>query len=287
MVKSNLKPSNKNSTTHNTINNLAIKTEDNISNTSTLNFIELPFRFRLLLVFFILLLLLFHNHANFFSSDEIIGKCNIDKIFDLTKKLNEYMHNNETFRKTIVIISSFLIDLSIVSLAACWILYARSWRPLLTIGLFYSLRGTCNAIFMMKYPDNIIWEYPGFPALSIPYHMSSDFFFSGHVGINLIAALELNRSRFFKLSYISFFGVFFQLFTMIAVRGHYVIDLVAGLIAAHYCNLISFQLVHLFDNVINIDHKVNGFFFKKSEIIYDKDESEYELVSIRTDVKEE
>ena len=43
-----------------------------------------------------------------------------------------------------------------------------------------------------------------------------------------------------KLSKIfSLFCVFFQTFVMLALRGHYSIDLIAGLIIAHWCYLMS------------------------------------------------
>lgn len=38
--------------------------------------------------------------------------------------------------------------------------------------------------------DGFMFRYPGFPSLSVPYHDSNDFFFSGHVGTSFIMVLE-------------------------------------------------------------------------------------------------
>ena len=210
-----------------------------------------------------LIVILVFIATNFFTFHEVeVAKqrCNIDKFFEMTENLNKIAREDEVFRKTLMILSSLLIDISVLSIGLGWLLFSRSWRPLLSIGLFYSLRGIINASFAMKYPENIIWEYPGIPSFSVSYHETSDFFFSGHVGINLIAAIELYRFNMKKISFLSFLGIFLQIFTMIIFRGHYSIDLIAGLISAHYCDLISFRLVKLLDYLINLDERETQMF---------------------------
>jgi hypothetical protein len=208
----------------------------------------------------VILVFIFTNFFTFHDVEIAKKQCNIDKFFEMTENLNKIAKNHEYFRNILMTISSFLIDISVISIGIGWLLYSRSWRCLLSIGLFYLLRGIVNASFAMKFPENIIWEYPGIPSFSVSYHETSDFFFSGHVGINLIAAIELYRFNMKKISFLSFIGIFFQMFTMIVFRGHYSIDLIAGLISAHYCNIISFKLVGLFDYLINLDERETQIF---------------------------
>ena len=215
---------------------------------------------KIILFSIIIVVLAITNQITFHDPNIGREKCNIDKFLDMTEDLNKFARTNKYFRNFLMIISSFLIDMSVLAIGICWILYSKTWRPLVSIGMFYLFRGIVNASFAMKFPDNILWEYPGFPSFSVSYHKTSDFFFSGHVGINLIAAIELYRYGMTKISFLSFFGIFFQIFTMIVLRGHYSIDLIAGLIVAHYCDIISFKLVRFFDYLINLDENEQRIF---------------------------
>ena len=71
--------------------------------------------------------------------------------------------------------------------------------------------------------------------------------------MNFVSAKETNNLGFKKLSYFSFLGVFFQIFVMIVLRGHYLIDLIAGLLAAHYFCLIADYFAPFPSKYINLD----------------------------------
>ena len=129
-----------------------------------------------------------------------------------------------------------------------WLIYGRCWRSIIIILLFYGLRGLCNSFFLLQSPNNLIWDFPGLWSFSVSYHQTTVFFFSGHVGINLISSIELDRLGFKKISFISFMGVFIQILVMISVRGHFIIDLIAGLLAAHYCIFIT-EYIQIYINL--------------------------------------
>ena len=42
----------------------------------------------------------------------------------------------------------------------------------------------------MTLPEGFYWNYPGFPSLFVPYGMTTDFIYSGHVGILIICMME-------------------------------------------------------------------------------------------------
>jgi hypothetical protein len=220
----------------------------------------------------IIFLLILHNTIYFHDTNtpNAKDKCIVDKLFDLTEPLNKYVHVNVLFRRALMLISSFIIDTSVISLFIGWAMYSRSWRGLFSVGIFYFFRGVCNGLYAMKYPENMIWENPGIQTFSVSYNDTTDFFFSGHVGINLIASIELTKYKMQKVAYITYLGIIVQITTMLVLRGHYSIDLIAGLIAAHYCNkIVSYKLVHFMDYLFNIDPKVEGCFMTKSEIASD------------------
>jgi cellulose synthase/poly-beta-1,6-N-acetylglucosamine synthase-like glycosyltransferase len=157
--------------------------------------------------------------------------------------------------------SSTLIDSSVLALSISFVIFAKNWASLLSIGLFYGLRGLCNVIYMMKAPEGLIWESPGIPSATVSYHDTTDFFFSGHVGINLIVAIELYKFGRIYLSYISCIGIVVQIITMLVFRGHYAVDIIAGLIAGHYCNLVAHKYSKYIDVFWNVDDNV-GYLFK-------------------------
>ena len=91
----------------------------------------------------------------------------------------------------------------------------------------------------MREPDGYIWRNPGFPSLMVPTGKTTDFFYSGHVGYCLIATLEFHKLKWCFMKWFCFSAIILESFTMIVLRGHYTIDLIAGLIIAHWCFMIA------------------------------------------------
>ena len=151
-----------------------------------------------------------------------------------------------------MIFAGLLMDFIVISL---FIIFARhggnkdvfpqQWRLPIELVLFYGLRFICQALFAMQLPAGFYWDYPGFPSVTVPYGATNDFFYSGHVGACILCFVEYNSmlengwrpvySRFMK--WISIFSLFVQAFTMLATRGHYTIDLISGIIFAHYIHI--------------------------------------------------
>jgi len=138
-------------------------------------------------------------------------------------------------------------------------IHGKSWRLPLALAMFYLLRLILQKLFLMRYPDGYLWEYPGFPSLVVPYGKTNDFFYSGHAGGALVMTLEfrtlatsLVRHRIFMRT-LQIFGILtiiLQLFLMIFLRGHYTIDLVTGLMAGHYFYIIGDLFAPYMDKVL-------------------------------------
>jgi hypothetical protein len=92
-----------------------------------------------------------------------------------------------------------------------------------------------------------MFGYPGLRSITVPYHDTNDFFYSGHVGTCFLLALEYRASGWFKMSYLTVFITINQWMMMTAVRTHYIIDLAAGLVIAHYCFIMAEKLSFLVD----------------------------------------
>jgi len=175
-------------------------------------------------------------------------KCLDDKVFDLTSGINNFFQKNEFYRRALLITSSFFIDFVIVFFSILWTKRGRSYRPVIAYMLFYSMRGLTQHLFQMRYPEGYLWEYPGFPSLVISYLKTNDFFFSGHIGFPIIAAMEFYYFGYVNMYYFCLMSSAFEALTMIFLRGHYSIDLLAGVIFAHYAFLISEKYSYILDD---------------------------------------
>jgi len=184
-------------------------------------------------------LIALNTYSNIPVAETEDSHCIVDRSFIHSKDFNQHIKENPDIRKLLVIISSFLIDYSIFGLIYVWIFYGKTWQPLISIIVFYGFRGLCNYLYLLQSPTDLLWEFPGIWSFSVSYHKTTDFFFSGHVGINFISAYEVNRLGFPKTALISILGVFCQIFVMVNIRGHFFIDLIAGLLSAHYSIILS------------------------------------------------
>lgn len=95
--------------------------------------------------------------------------------------------------------------------------------------------------------DGFLFRYPGFPSLSVPYHDSNDFYYSGHVGACFILVLEARAKGWLRMSWMCFFIMCNQWIMMMLIRTHYVIDMVTGVIAAHYMHIMGERLSYFID----------------------------------------
>jgi hypothetical protein len=100
----------------------------------------------------------------------------------------------------------------------------------------------------MKYPEGYLWEYPGFPSITVSYLKTNDFFFSGHVGLPILLGLEFKYIKHYYMFLFCLFTCAFEAFTMIAMRGHYSIDIIAGVIFAHYTYILVSQYIQYLDD---------------------------------------
>ena len=91
-------------------------------------------------------------------------------------------------------------------------------------------------IFLLPFPDDIVWRQPFIPSFLVPYDRTRDFYFSGHTGIAIIITLQVFKLKlpFWVKSYC--FVMLGWLMTMlIASRVHYSIDIIGGVIFAVLC----------------------------------------------------
>jgi len=194
--------------------------------------------FKIAVMITILLLLLLNAVHNFIHHDSSII-CLKDIAQDWTLSLTKFLKDNKSFKNAIIILSSAFIDIGFIIFAIRWICLEKSLRLFITTFPFYLFRGLFQRAFSMRFPDDFIFENPGIFSIGVPYFKTNDFFYSGHVGLCTIFFLEFKKDKVPFLKIFSLVGITVNFVVLLVTRGHYFIDLVIGIIIAHYLYILG------------------------------------------------
>ena len=187
----------------------------------------------------IILLFIIFNNIQIIGNPIPDNQCYYDVIHEWVRPLNNFYRGNKIYRTILTIMSSVTIDIVYLINYFCWGVYAIDWRYGLTTMLFYLPRYIVQETIRMTYPDKLFFEYPGFPSIVVGYIQGSDFFFSGHCGFPIIGMIEfIWLKKYYFAAYFGFVS-FVEIFMMINCREHYTIDIIVGIIFAHYITILS------------------------------------------------
>jgi hypothetical protein len=185
--------------------------------------------------------------------------CFYDLGVEATMSVAKSLSENPTLRHTLIIISSLLIDTTILTTMVIWILKGKSWRFFFTGVCFYGVRAILQFTFMMPFPDYYTFDYPGFPSIMVSYKKTNDFFYSGHVGIPLICGYEFYMNKEYIITIVCVCISIFQGSIMLIHHAHYGVDLIIGMICAHYFSKLTDTYIKYIDNsCISINENINS-----------------------------
>ena len=173
--------------------------------------------------------------------------CIHDYSHDYTQPLNAYFSSNTGARKTLMIIGGAISDLIFLTMLGLWTYKGTTWRFPLALVLVYLAKMMTSFLFRIRYPDNSLWEYPGFFSLTTPYGMANDSHFTVHVSLVYVVFLELMRNKYKVLAPFAFFIFMYQSFLVIITRGAYIIDVFAAIIFGHAFFIIAEYLAYYID----------------------------------------
>lgn len=112
--------------------------------------------------------------------------------------------------------------------------------------------------------SGFIWQDPGFFSILVTYFDINDFYWSGHVGSSVLAILEWQALGWYKMMWIGIFICINEYILMTVTRGHYVIDIVTGVLIARLFIKTGEWLAYYYDV------KILGLPKKKRESYYYK-----------------
>jgi len=153
------------------------------------------------------------------------------------------------YRDYILIFSSNVLDILFLFVLIHYIVYGNSSRLVIALSTFYPLRTVIQLLFLLEMYDISLFDFPGFYSIVVPLHPGVDFFFSGHVGSCTILMLYF-RDHFPEkiFFYSSIVLTIIEGLVMMTLRGHYFIDIVFGILIAHYLYIWAETFSNLLDS---------------------------------------
>ncbi len=170
-----------------------------------------------------------------------------DLIHDLTAPWHRYLSAHPRAANALLIVSSLFIDLlglSIIALAV----FGSSFAPFVALLILFGLRQISQAICSLPPPPGMIWRHPGCPALLVTYEVGNDFFFSGHTALAVLATLELAQFGSPWLTALAITICLAEMLTVLVLRAHYTLDVIAGAAVAFFAFELSSSLAPLVDS---------------------------------------
>ena len=135
--------------------------------------------------------------------------CIDDFAHDYTNSINQYFTQNVEVKNSMMIICALVSDVCVVAMFSIWTIYGCSWRLPISVSGTYLLKVMLSALFKMRYPENMIWDFPGWYSLSVSYGAANDTHFTVHVALLLIVCLEFNAMRHRVLMAVSIVALIF------------------------------------------------------------------------------
>jgi hypothetical protein len=212
-------------------------------------------KIRLLISSIIIILFAIFNNIQILKNPSPTNNCYFDIILDWTLSLSNYFRRNDIYRIIITITGSILLDTIFIVTCIYWAIYAIDWRYAANIIFFYFFRGILQQIIILRCPDLIYFKYPNFPSIVVGYAPTNDFFFSGHCGFPILAMMEFFWLKKYFLAGLCSFATIFEAFLLFNSCGYYTIDMIIGVIFAHY---ISIQGKMWMNKIYGYSNFLNG-----------------------------
>lgn len=161
-----------------------------------------------------------------------------DGVHVFTARIHRRYFTNEAAGNRLLIISSLVIDLLGAYLLGSAV-FGESIRPYLGLAMVFTLRQICQLLCPLPAPSDMVWRYPGVPAILVTYGTANDLFFSGHTAIAVYGAATLAGHWGFWGLVIGLVIAVFEALTVLVLRAHYTMDVFTGIIAALWVYSLS------------------------------------------------
>lgn len=174
------------------------------------------------------------------------GKRIVDGVHRLTGWVHRYFYRNRRSADRVLVVSSLFIDVMGLSLIALS-LFGESFRPFIGLLIVFGLRQASQFCCTLPPPRGMIWRHPGFPSALVTYGVSNDLFFSGHTALAVLAAIEICQVAPPWVGVAAVLVAAGEALTVLILRAHYTMDVVAGGLAAWFAADLAGRLAPVVD----------------------------------------
>jgi hypothetical protein len=161
-----------------------------------------------------------------------------DGIHVLTARLHKRYFTNERAGNRLLILSSLVID-ALGAYLLCSAIFGESIRPYLGLVMVFTLRQICQMLCPLPAPSEMVWRYPGVPAILVTYGTANDLFFSGHTSIAVYGAATLAGHWGAWGLAAGLLIALFEALTVLVLRAHYTMDVFTGIVCALWVYSLS------------------------------------------------
>ena len=84
-----------------------------------------------------------------------------------------------------------------------------SFKNAFAFGLFFPIRQVLQGAFMMRRLDTWTWFDSGFFSITVPWHDTNDFYYSGHLGTCVLWGIDYYSNDYQVMAAYSLFNLFF------------------------------------------------------------------------------
>jgi len=173
--------------------------------------------------------------------------CLLDLSHEWTISYNKYFEENRQTKFICLAVGGVLMDIVALFQFYKFSMQGKTWRFAIAITFYYSLRFVINSVFRTRYPQNYLWEFPNFYSVTVPYGKTNNFFLTGHLGLCIICLLEYRANKQFFMMTLAYLTLIFQIFLVMVLRAHYLIDILSALCFGHYFFMMAERVAHWID----------------------------------------
>ena len=208
---------------------------DQLKNTSQ----KIFFISKIAIVISIYIVLIVNNEYNFTKPVyNNASECMNDHLYNQLATINQFLRDNEQLKNAIIITAGLIMDFLFMMICIRFICFHKNCRLVATLLAFYLIKGIIQNLFTFATPNDQLWGFPGVNSLVVSYYPINGFIYSNHVGGCLISFLEFRKDGCYILKKVAFLAIFMEAFVLIVTRAHYSIEIIGGLVFAHYLYII-------------------------------------------------
>lgn len=175
------------------------------------------------------------------------GECIRDYTFDIVATKNQYIRENKNFTLRWMTVSNYLMDFTQVIGVVAVAVEKISFKNAFAFGLFFPLRQLIQGIFLMRRLPGWTWYDTGYFSLTVPFHDTNDFYYSGHLGVCVLWIVDFYSNKYYVMVLFTLLNALFQWYFLSITNAHYIIDLVSGVFVAHLFTILGEPLSFFFD----------------------------------------